>query len=381
MKVLIGVTGSIASYRTPELLKRLIAMDIDVEVVLTRGAEKFIGAASFEGLIGKKVHSSLWEDPMAHIHLERSCDLVVICPATAHLISKLNSGLADDLLTSILLAKTNNALLVPAMNTNMWKNSLIIKNVQDLEKKGFSFLNPDKGLLACGEYGVGRLPQIDMIFYEILFHLEKKSFKNKKVLVTAGPTREFIDDVRFLSNPSSGKMGFSLALNAWIKGAEVTLVAGPGTPDSPDGIHRIDVESAEEMKNAIDDVYDYGFFTAAVTDFSLGVRRKGKPSKEDWLKGGIALEKNPDVLYSNVAKFNKIIGFSVYSQGTSLDAAKKVFKKGADYVVTNNVANCFGHNDTDVELFDNELNSTEFKEMDKISLGRKILDIIGDEND
>lgn len=139
MKVLIGVTGSIASYRTPELLKRLIAMDIDVEVVLTRGAEKFIGAASFEGLIGKKVHSSLWEDPMAHIHLERSCDLVIVCPATAHLISKLNSGLADDLLTSILLAKINNALLVPAMNTNMWKNSLIIKNVQDLEKKVFHF--------------------------------------------------------------------------------------------------------------------------------------------------------------------------------------------------------------------------------------------------
>ena len=381
MKVLIGVTGSIASYRTPELLKHLLDIGIDIEVVLSRGAEKFIGPASFEGLIGKKVHSSLWEDPMAHIHLERSCDLVVVCPATAHLISKLNSGLADDLLTSILLAKTNNVLLVPAMNSNMWKNPLIINNVKDLKNKGFSFLNPEKGLLACGEYGVGRLPKIDMIFYEALFHLERKTFKNKKVLVTAGPTREFIDDVRFLSNPSTGKMGFAFALNAWTKGAEVTLIAGPGTPDSPNGIHRIDVESAKEMKDSIDDVYDYGFFTAAVTDFSLGDRKKGKPSKEDWLKGGIALEKNPDVLYSNAAKFKKIIGFSVYSQGPSLNAAQKVFKKGADYVVTNNVSNCFGHNDTDIEFFDSKLNSKEFKEMDKITLGRKILDIIGDEND
>ena len=137
MKVLIGVTGSIASYRTPELLKHLLDIGIDIEVVLSRGAEKFIGPGSFEGLIGKKVHSSLWEDPMAHIHLERSCDLVVVCPATAHLISKLNSGLADDLLTSILLAKTNNVLLVPAMNSNMWKNPLIINNVKDLKNKGF----------------------------------------------------------------------------------------------------------------------------------------------------------------------------------------------------------------------------------------------------
>tara|TARA_B100000029_G_scaffold197532_2_gene195642 strand:- start:588 stop:1733 length:1146 start_codon:yes stop_codon:yes gene_type:complete len=381
MKVLIGLTGSISSYKVPDLIRKLGTRDIDLEVVFSRGAEKFIGKTSFEGLIGKKVHSDLWEDPMAHIHLERSCDLIVVCPASAHFVSKLNSGLADDLLSNIILAKKSKVLLVPSMNTNMWNNPAIRKNILNLKKRGFLFLDPEEGLLACGEEGLGRLPDIDMIFYEILYHLEKKSFEKKSVLVTSGPTQEFIDDVRFFSNPSTGNMGFSFALNAWIKGADVTLVAGPGTPKSPKGIDRVDVISSEDMKNAITGEYDYGFFTAAVTDFSFNKRREGKPSKDDWFKEDVCLKKSPDILESKFKKCKNVIGFSVYSEGSSLEAAKKVLKKGAEYVVTNNSSNCFGGNKTDVEFFDDSLSSIEFMDIDKITLAGKILDIIGEKND
>ncbi len=378
MKVLIGVTGSISSYKTPDLIRKLTAKNIDVEVVLSRGGERFVGKTSFEGLTGKKVYSDLWEDPMSHIHLERSCDLIVVCPTTAHFISKLSSGLADDLLSNIILAKKSQVLLVPSMNTNMWNNSAIRKNISNLKKQGFIFLDPDEGSLACGEQGLGRLPDLEMILYEILFHLTDKILEKKSVLVTAGPTQEFIDDVRFFSNPSTGNMGFSFALNSWLKGADVTLVAGPGTPKSPKGIKRIDVKSSQEMKDAIQGKYDYGFFTAAVTDFSFKHKKEGKPSKDDWFKEDIYLQKSPDVLARKYKSCKKVIGFSVYSGGSSLDAAKKVFKKGADYVITNNSSNCFGEKNTDVEFFDASLSSIEFKGIDKIILAEKILNIIGD---
>ncbi len=381
MKVLIGVTGSISSYKTPDLIRKIRAKNIDVEIVLSRGAEKFVGKTSFEGLIGKKVYSDLWEDPMSHIHLERSCDLIVVCPTTAHFISKLNSGLADDLLSNIILAKKSKVLLIPSMNTNMWNNAAIRKNISDLKKRGFSFMDPEEGSLACGEEGLGRLPDLEMILYEILFHLSDKSFEKKSVLVTAGPTQEFIDDVRFFSNPSTGNMGFSFALNAWLKGADVTLIAGPGTPRSPEGIRRIDVTSSEEMKDSIEGSYDYGFFTAAVTDFSFRTRKEGKPSKDDWFKEDVYLKKSPDILETKYKICGKVIGFSVYSEDSSLNAAKKVFKKGADYVITNNSSNCFGKKDTDVEFFDASLSSTEFKNVDKMILAEKILNIIGDKND
>jgi phosphopantothenoylcysteine decarboxylase/phosphopantothenate--cysteine ligase len=344
-RVLLGVTGGIASYKTAWLARLLAQAGTEVDVVLTRSAREFIGAVTFEALTGRPVHTALVAEGHAldHIKLARAAALLVVAPATADFISRAAGGRSDDLLTACLLAADAPVLIVPAMNDRMWAHPQTVANVAHLRSLGYSVLDPEAGALASPQEGAGpgRMPEPERIFAHIGRMLETRtSLAGKHVLVTAGPTRESLDPVRFLSNHSSGKMGVALAAAAWRRGAEVTLVAGPLSVAPPHDVRVIPVESTEQMRDAVREALpstDVLVMAAAPADFRPAAVAAGKIKKAS-RPDAISLENTDDILVTTLTARKHgavVVGFALETDDVIAHAKEKLAAKSLDLIVVN----------------------------------------------
>ncbi|HUL80877.1 MAG TPA: bifunctional phosphopantothenoylcysteine decarboxylase/phosphopantothenate--cysteine ligase CoaBC [Gammaproteobacteria bacterium] len=372
-RVLLGVTGGIAAYKAPELVRRLVERGCEVQVVMTAGAERFVTPLTFEAVSGRRVRDDLWdpsaEASMAHIELARWADVVVVAPATAHFMAELAAGLAGDLLTTLCLATTAPIVLAPAMNQAMWANAAVQANRQLLEARGVRLLGPAEGDQACGEVGAGRMVEpleIAAALLETPARLRLQPLAGLRVLITAGPTREPIDPVRYITNRSSGKMGYALASAAREAGAEVVLVSGPVALPAPAGVRRVDVETADELYAKVhEEIAGVDIFVgcAAVSDYRplKAATQKIKRSAEEM---ELALVRSPDTLAS-VAKLKSppfTVGFAAETQDVARYAREKLDKKRIDMIAANQVGRDCG--------FDRETNAlTVFWPGGELALG------------
>lgn len=342
-RVLLVVAGGIAAYKTAFLARRLVEAGADVDVILTGSAERFIGPVTFEGITGRPVHTDLWERPMAHLDLGRAADAVVVAPATADLLARLAIGAADGLATATMLACERPVILCPAMNTRMWRHPATIGNVDVMRELGHEIVGPDDGPLAEGESGPGRMAEPAEILARLGRTLEPDAaLRGLKVVVTAGPTRAPLDPVRFLSNRSSGRMGYALAAAAWRRGAEVVLISGPGHAPRPLGPRRVEVETASEMLASLETALRDArilLMAAAVGDFETGAVAKHKIKKEG--KGGLALElaAAPDLLVETRALRERngifTLGFALETENAIENGRAKLDRKGLELIAVN----------------------------------------------
>ncbi len=341
--VLVVVTGGIAAYKTAYLVRRLREAGAVVDVVLTRSAERFVGRATFEGLTGRPIGTSLWERPLDHIDVGRRAGVAIVAPATADFLAKLATGQADSLAAATLLAASCPVLLCPAMNQRMWRHPATQRNVDTLREFGLWMVGPDVGQLAEGEIGIGRMSESVEILAVAGRLLEEQSLKGRKVVVTAGPTRAPIDPVRYVGNRASGHMGQALAASAWRRGASVTLVSGPTARPHPHGPHVIEVDTAEEMLDALREALeeaDLLLMAAAVSDF-----RVPSPSDSKIKKTGGDLELHlvagPDLLKETRAARDRrgivTLGFALETDTPIENGREKLTSKGVDFMAVNEV--------------------------------------------
>lgn len=344
-KIVLGVTGGIAAYKAAELVRELVKAQAEVHVVMTRNAQAFIAPLTFQTLSGNPVTTELFnlmaESEIGHIALADRAEVLVIAPATANIIGKIVAGIADDMLTTIVMATQAPVLLAPAMNVHMWENPICQENIQRLRSRGYHFIDPEAGELACGYEGIGRLAEIPAIVEEIRVLLSPKDFSGEKILVTAGPTEEPIDPVRFLSNHSSGKMGFALARAARRRGAEVTLISGPTALSVPPQIKYIAVRSAAQMREAVLNHLESAsilIMAAAVSDYRPKQRAPEKIKKSK-LETVLELELNPDILAEAGKKKNSriMVGFAAETENLLQNTREKLEKKNLDLIVANDV--------------------------------------------
>jgi phosphopantothenoylcysteine decarboxylase / phosphopantothenate---cysteine ligase len=349
-RILLIIGGGIAAYKACELVRLLRKQGGDVTCVLTEGGAHFVTAMTLAALSENPVHTTLWdlknEVEMGHIQLSRQADLVVVCPATADLMARMAGGIAGDLATTLLLATDKPVLAVPAMNVRMWQHPATARNVATLRADGVQVMEPDEGAMACGEFGPGRLPEPVAIVAEIARMLGTTTgpLSGKHVLITAGPTHEPIDPVRYIANRSSGKQGFAIAAAAAQAGAKVTLVAGPVNLDTPQGVTRIDVETARQMAAAVDAALpvDVAIMVAAVADWrsageaALKIKKDGSGQVPP-----LQLVENPDIL-ATLCKSDRrpalVVGFAAETNDVLDHARAKLARKSADWIVANDVA-------------------------------------------
>jgi len=341
--IVLGVSGGIAAYKSVELLRLLKGEGADVRVIMTANACRFVGPLTFEALAGHPVCTGLFDNhddaSIRHIEWAREADVVVIAPATANIIGKLANGIADDALSTFLLALTSPIIVCPSMNTHMYQSRPVQRNLELLKGDGYHIVEPAAGDLACGTTGPGRLPEPEDILDRLKAFLAPQDLGGKRVLVTAGPTHEPIDPVRFISNPSSGKMGYAVARAAEHRGAEVTLVAGPNTLADPINVNLIRIESAREMARAVEDhSRDVHVIVkaAAVSDYSPRQQssRKIKKVKDEMT---LSLKRNPDILKAlgSRKKGRILVGFAAETEDLEANAAKKLIEKKLDMIVAN----------------------------------------------
>ncbi len=339
--VLLGITGSIAAYKTIDVIKMLIQDGAKVSVIMTKASQQFITHLCIESATGCKVYSDMFSDAFLHIDLPRNADLFVIAPATANIINKHACGIADDLLSTALLTFKGQVIIAPAMNWRMYENPVLQKNLAYLKSLGVKTVGPEWGVLACGEEGTGRMSEPENIVEAVKSAFTPKDMSGEKVLVTAGPTREYIDPVRFISNRSSGKMGYAIAKAASRKGAEVTLISGTVSLKRPEGINVIAVNTSAEMHRAVMDNISSNsmlVMSAAVSDFAPADIHNKKIEKGERLT--LELIPTMDILYETGRLHNKpfIIGFSAET-GYRVDRAKnKLLRKNIDMIVFNDVS-------------------------------------------
>ena len=338
--VLLGVSGGAAAYKAVELIRRLKDEGALVTVIMTEAAKKFITPLSLEIASQNKVCSDLFGDPMIHITLPSHADIMVVAPATANTIGKFAGGIADNLLTTCLLSFAGKVVLAPSMNWRMYENPFFQENLNRLLSRGVIHVGPEKGSLACGEEGIGRMSDIPEIIEAIKSALSRKDLVKEKILVTAGPTRDYLDPVRFISNRSSGKMGYAIARAALRRGAEVVLVSGPSALGKPKGVKFIPVETTVDMINAVNQELPSStvlIMSAAVSDFTTVKSSRGKIEKSGELL--LKLHRTPDIL-SEIGKRKRrpfIIGFAAET-GEKIERAKRKFKeKNMDIIVFNDV--------------------------------------------
>jgi phosphopantothenoylcysteine decarboxylase/phosphopantothenate--cysteine ligase len=348
-RVLLGVTGGIAAYKAALLARALVGAGATVDPVLTRGATRFVGAATFEGLTGRRVRSEVWEDVAdeTHVALGRAADVAVVYPATAHLLAKLAAGLADDLLTTTLLAATCPLVVAPAMHTEMWEHPATRDNVEVLRGRGVEILGPAVGPLMGGDEGRGRVVEPDEALATVTRLASRRAdLAGRTVLVTAAGTREPIDPVRFLGNRSTGRMGFAIAAAAARRGAQVHLVAGPTSLPTPPGVQRHDVTTAQQMHRAVlglvDDGVDVVVKAAAVADFRPATTHTSKVKKEAGVPT-IELVRNPDILAELGARRAGasrplLVGFAAETDDVERHGREKLERKQADLLVVNDVS-------------------------------------------
>ena len=358
-KIILGVTGGIAAYKAAELTRLLIKNDCDVQVVMTESACHFITPLTFQALSGKEVLTSLWKNNtnngMSHIELSRNYDLIIIAPASANFLAKLTHGLADDLLSSLCLARTCPIAVAPAMNVHMWTNEATQRNVSQLKKDGVLFFGPDSGEQACGDIGLGRMTDAEELFKSIQNHLTPKILNNKKLLITSGGTIEMIDDVRGITNLSSGNMGAAIANTAASMGASVTLVTSTHQNFS-ENIKVIHASNADSMHQAVlDHINNQDIFisVAAVSDYKPKEKFIGKLKKGD---SDMTLQLTPtiDILKEIGLSNNKIfkVGFAAENENLIENAQKKMKAKNLDLIVANLIHDSMGLEDTKISIID-----------------------------
>jgi phosphopantothenoylcysteine decarboxylase/phosphopantothenate--cysteine ligase len=386
-KLLLGVAGGISAYKSCDLLRRLQDEGFIVDVVPTQASLNFVGKATWEALSGRKVITDLWSEVenVPHISMAKENNIIVIAPTTADLLAKLASGRADDLLTNIVLASTAPKILVPAMHPEMWSNAATVQNVKVLQDRGFIVVNPGEGRMTGSDFGVGRYPETSNIIAEVNKHLPQLAdLLGRKILITAGGTREPIDPIRFIGNRSSGKQGFALAVAAASRGAQVHLVTANTDLPTVEGITTTLVETAEEMSAVLELEFPHSdalIMSAAVADAKVANYSEAKIRKESLNR--VDLAKNPDILksLSTNKKLNQIIiGFAAE---TSEDLATleengraKLASKSLDLIYVNNVSNgeVFGSNFTQGLIIDRDLNVIKVPEISKDTLSDILLD-------
>ena len=387
MHILFIITGSIAIIKCNEILKKLNKNKIIINCIITDNAKKMTDIKKIQDNISGKIYYNESEknNKMLHIRLTRKSDLIVVCPATANSIAKFANGYADDLASTSLIASNKQIIFIPAMNSEMWNNSINQKNVSKLLKIGVEFIGPDYGFLSCGEKGLGRLSEINKIVKILTKDLNKTQiFKNKKCLITAGPTIEKIDTVRYISNFSSGKQGYEIAKQMILAGAKVTLISGPTNLQPPLKAKIIKVQTANQMFNAVkaNSKVDIAIFTAAVADFSPIKVSKTKIKKNN-LKN-IALKKNKDILYE-ISSLNKnrpktIIGFAAETNNHIKNAKDKLFQKKCDVIIVNKI-------NKNNKVFGSDMNKVSFisknqilhlKKTSKTNVAKKIITLVSE---
>ncbi|MDH5661546.1 MAG: bifunctional phosphopantothenoylcysteine decarboxylase/phosphopantothenate--cysteine ligase CoaBC, partial [Elusimicrobiota bacterium] len=358
-KVVLGITGSIAAYKACEIVSRLKEWGAEVFVIMTDAATHFVTPLTFQTLSGNKIYLNLFDLPekweLEHISLAERADLILIAPATANIIAKLAGGIADDLLSTTVLASEAPTLIAPAMHETMYKNSFTQANIEKLKEKGFKFIGPEYGKLASGKSGVGRLASNDKIMDSVKDILDiERDMVGKTFLITAGPTREYLDPVRYISNASSGKMGYVLAEVAQRRGAEVILISGPTNIKPPEGVNTIFVESALDMEKEVVKYVprsDVVIASAAVSDYRPEKREKEK-IKTKLQKKSINLVRNPDIL----GKLGKqkdakcLIGFALETKDLEKNARQKLKEKNLDMIIAN-TAGAMSQNEATVKIF------------------------------
>lgn len=342
--ILIGVCGGIAAYKACELISLLKSAGCSVRAMMTKSACEFITPLTLGTLTGSNVATDMFTPPenyeVEHISFATWADVIVIVPATANVIGKISCGIADDFVTTTVMASRAKCVIAPAMNTGMYENEIVQENIRRLKAKGYIFVDPASGRLACGTVGKGHLAEVGCIFDAVKAAVCKKDLLGKKVLVTAGPTREAIDPVRFISNRSTGKMGYAVAEAAHMRGADVTLISGPVGIKAPCGVKVINVESAREMYTEVTDrAFDADIIikSAAVGDFRPSVVSSEKIKKGNM--GDITLEKNPDILAAlgKMELSATVVGFSMETENLIENSQKKLEEKKLDFIVANNL--------------------------------------------
>jgi phosphopantothenoylcysteine decarboxylase/phosphopantothenate--cysteine ligase len=357
-KIILGVTGGIAAYKSVELARLLIKAGADVQVVMTAAARQFVGALTFQAITGRPVRSELFdanhEAAMGHIELARWADTLLIAPASADFIARLAHGLADDLLSTLCLASSATQLLAPSMNQQMWRNLATVANIATLKKRGAWILGPAEGEQACGDMGPGRMLEPENVIQFMVARENARDYKGIKVLITAGPTREDLDPVRFIGNRSSGKMGYAVA-DAFVRqGAEVSLISGPVSLPTPHGVTRIDVESAEEMLAEVTaNVAQVDIFVAcaAVADYRPQQLAHQKIKKQQQTMQ-LTLVRNPDILawVADLENGPYTVGFAAETNDVAENARQKRHSKGVDMIAANQVGGGLGFDAPDNAL-------------------------------
>ena len=389
-KILLIICGGISAYKSLEIIRGLKKRGAQVKTILTKSAKKFVTPLSVSSLSQEKVYEDMFnaenESEMDHISLSRWADLILIAPITANTISKLSFGLADDLASTVILASNKEIYLAPAMNVRMWEHSSTKKNLKKLINYGYKIIGPDIGDMACGEFGKGKMTEPNEIIREIeIYFNNKKKNKKFKALITAGPTREYIDPVRFITNRSSGKQGYEIAKSFRDNGFETTLISGQTNLDPVTGVNFIKVDTAREMFNeTINNLpADVAVFSAAVTDYKVKNYKNEKIKKKESIS--LDLEKNVDIL-ANVSKHNSLrpkltIGFAAETSDLVKNSLKKLEEKSCDWIVANDVSDKsigFDSEDNQVSIFYKNNLSETLNKMSKSLIAKELVNRVID---
>lgn len=386
--VVVGVTGGIAVYKALDVISRLKKEDIDVHVIMTEHATKFVNPISFQSLSQNMVVVDMFAEPKAweiqHISLAKKADLMLIVPATVNILGKVACGIADDMLSTTIMATKAPVVFAPAANTNMFLNPIVQDNIKKLKQYGYEFIEPESGRLACGDVGSGKLADTKLISDVVISRLyDTKDLIGKKVLVTAGPTIASIDPVRYITNRSSGKMGYAIAEEARDRGAEVILISGPSNIEKPWGIKVIDVSINEEMLNAVEKHFEWADIVikaAAVADYKPKTysEKKIKKSEEEF---SLQLHKDTDILkkLGSMKKNQILVGFAAESNDLIQNAKTKLEKKNLDYIVANDITDKdagFATNDNRVNILCRDGNCIPLEKMSKRKVARELFNLI-----
>ncbi|WP_426349281.1 bifunctional phosphopantothenoylcysteine decarboxylase/phosphopantothenate--cysteine ligase CoaBC [Alloiococcus sp. CFN-8] len=389
--IVVGVTGGIAAYKALDVISKLKKLDFEIHVIMTKSACEFVTPLSFQALSQNPVITDMFEEPKAweiqHISLAKKADLILVCPGTANIIGKIANGIADDMLTTTVMATTAPIIIAPAMNTNMYSNPIVQGNIEKLKAFGYNFIDPDEGRLACGDLGKGKLADTETIVSSVTtFLYETKDLIGKKVLVTAGPTIAPIDPVRCITNHSSGKMGYAIAEEARDRGAEVYLISGPTAVKPPIGVNIKYIETNSEMLNSVLDIYDEMDIiikSAAVSDYKIKefFNEKIKKNNNDF---SLELVKDTDILKTlGEKKKNQIlVGFAAESNDVIAYATEKIVKKNLDYIVANDITQIdggFNSNNNTVTILSKEGKILELDKMNKRAVAKNLFDFINKE--
>jgi phosphopantothenoylcysteine decarboxylase/phosphopantothenate--cysteine ligase len=384
-RILLGITGGIAAYKAAELTRLLVKAGADVRVAMTEAATRFVGSATMQALSGQAVWTDLWDarvnDAMGHIELSRDRDLILVAPASADFMAKLAHGLADDLLSTLCVARRCPLMVAPAMNVEMWQNAATARNAETLRADGVQIVGPASGGQACGEMGMGRMTEPADILADVQFFFQPKrlegQLRGRRVLVTAGPTEEPIDPVRVITNSSSGKMGYAVARAAREAGADVTLISGPVSLPTPAGVARVDVRTAQEMFEAVKkDAKNADVFisVAAVADYRVKNPASQKIKKAN---GHLSLElvENPDILawVAGLPQPPFCVGFAAESENLAQNAKAKLARKKLPLIVGNLAQESLGRDDSAITLYDSD-GEHPLGRGPKLDLARKLLE-------